>query len=126
MLPDLLDRSLPPAREAAVRAHAERCGRCRRRLAELELCDRLVARLPLGVIPLTAGDERLAGLARWAFVRAPRRRVGLEGLAVTAAAAALAGIVTLAGTARWTPGPEDAAPSVIQVAYVMPGAVRPR
>ena len=124
-LSQLLDGTLPPALEQAVRGHAARCGRCTRQLAELELCDGLVARLPLGVVPLVVpsyGDRRLERLARWGAPPSPHSRLwlGLEGVAVAAAAAALAGVVALASTNRWMPEPEPAPSGLTQVAYVMP------
>jgi anti-sigma factor RsiW len=125
LLPQLLDRTLPVALERALRIHTASCERCARHLAELELCDRLVARLPLAVVPLVvpaAGDQRLERLARWAFLRpSPRRVLALEGFALAAAAAALAGVVALAGVTRWVPAPAPASGGVIQIAYVMPG-----
>jgi anti-sigma factor RsiW len=124
-LSQVLDGTLPRALEQAVRGHVAHCGRCSRRLAELELCDRLVARLPLAVVPLAVpsyGERRLEGLARWGAPPPPYSRLwlGLEGVAVAAAAAALAGVVVLAGTSRWIPGPEPAPSGLTQVAYVMP------
>jgi anti-sigma factor RsiW len=122
-LSQVLDGTLPPALEQAVRSHAAQCGRCGRRLAELELCDRLVAGLPLGVLPLAApvyGERRLERLARWgAPPPEPRRWLGLEGLAVATAAAALAGVVAI-GATRWAPVPDVTPAGVTQVAYVMP------
>jgi hypothetical protein len=129
-LPELLDGTLPFALERSVREHAALCGRCRRHLEELELCDRLVARLPLAVVPLAvtpaaAGSQpRLERLARWgAPPPHPRHsplRAGLESLAMVSAAAALAGVVAIAGMNRWVPAPEPAPSALIQVAYVMP------
>lgn len=129
LVPQLLDHTLPGPLELLVREHAEHCQRCSRRLAEFELCDRLVAQLPLGVMRFTAsasGEERLAGLARWGPERRSRLREPLEGLAVVAAAAALAGVVALAGTAQWVPSAEKTGAGVIQVAYVIPGTARAR
>ena len=125
LLPQRFDRTLPPALEQALRTHTARCERCRRHLTELELCDRLVAHLPLAVVPLVvpaAGDQRLERLARWAFLRpSPQRVLALEGFAMAAAAAALAGVVVLAGVTGWLPAPAPASAGLIQVAYVMPG-----
>jgi anti-sigma factor RsiW len=130
-LPQLLDGTLAPARERAVREHAALCGRCRRHLQELELCDRLVARLPLAVLPIavpTSGEPRLERLARWgAPPPHPRHsplRAGLESLAMVSAAAALAGVVAIAGMNRWVPAPEPPPSGLIQVAYVMPAGSR--
>ena len=126
-IPELLDGTLPPALERAVRDHAELCGRCSQHLAELELCDRLVARLPLAVVPIAmpaSGEPRLERLARWgAPPPHPRHsplRAGLESLAMVSAAAALAGVVAIAGMNRWVPAPEPAPSGLTQVAYVMP------
>lgn len=121
----LLDGTLPDAAERAVREHAEGCARCARHLAELERCEQLVARLPLGVQHYAAAgfpERRLERLARWAGPHpTPRRRVGLENAALAAAAAALAGVVVLAGTTlRWAPAPDPGPTGLIQVAYVMP------
>jgi Putative zinc-finger len=124
LLTQLLDGTLPPALEQAVRGHAAHCARCQRALAELELCERLVARLPLGVVPLVSlasGERRLRGLARWGAPRPGQRWTGLEGFAMAAMAAALAGVVAFAGTNRWVLAPEPVSAGLTQVAYVMPG-----
>jgi anti-sigma factor RsiW len=121
-LPQLLDGTLPPALEHAVRSHAAHCDRCGRHLAELELCDRLVAELPLAVVPLVTPavpELRLRRLARWGAPRpAPLRWLGLESVAAAAAAAAVAGVVAFAGATHWLPAPEPS--GLTQVAYVMP------
>jgi len=52
VLPQLLDGTLPLGIERGVRSHLRSCGRCQRDLADFELCDQLVARLPQGIIPL--------------------------------------------------------------------------
>lgn len=125
-LPQLLDGTLSVTIELGVRGHARSCGRCQRDLADFELCERLVARLPLGIIPLSetaAGERRLVGLASWAFPRPARRRwLALEGFAAAVAAGALAGVVALAGAASWLPRPAPAPGGYAQIAYVMPGA----
>jgi len=124
LLSPYLDRALAPALERSLRTHVDGCARCARHLAELEQCERLVARLPLALVPLVApatGERRLEGLARWAFLRpTPPRVVALEGFAMATAAAALATVVALAGVTSWLPAPAPAASSVTQVAYVMP------
>jgi anti-sigma factor RsiW len=123
-LAQLLDRTLPPALDQAVRGHAAGCGRCARRLAELELCERLVASLPLAVVPLAtphASERRLERLARWG-APAPSLRwwLGLEGCAV-AAAGVLVGVIALAGVNHWVPAPEPTPSGLTQVAFVTPG-----
>jgi anti-sigma factor RsiW len=123
-LPELLDGTLPDAVEQAVRAHAAGCARCSRHLAQLELCQRLVARLPLAVLPLAAAgasERRLVRLARWAGPEPrPQRNLGIESLAMAAAAAALAGVVALVGLRPWMPAPDPGPSGLTQVAYVMP------
>jgi hypothetical protein len=124
-LPDLVGGGLPPAVAEAVREHAASCARCERHLAELELCERLVAALPLGAAPLSAraADRRLHRLALWAPPPPiSRSREGIEGLALVAAAAAFAGVVALAGVSRWLPAPGPDTSGLIQVAYVMPSS----
>lgn len=88
----LLDDALAPREEAELRVHLERCGRCRRELAELRAAEALLRRLPAALVPLDAGPigtGRLALLARWASP-APRdpgwRRAGAGVLAAAAAA----------------------------------------
>jgi anti-sigma factor RsiW len=125
-LPQLLDDTLPAPVERAVRAHVARCDACARRLAEFEACERLLVRLPSGVIPLAAsaaGEQRLAGLARWAF-EPPRRRLraGPEIAALAVAAAAVACVVALSGTSRWVPDTETTGAAATQVAYVVPAS----
>jgi anti-sigma factor RsiW len=128
LLSELLDGTLEPAREQAVRGHALACARCSRRLAEYELCDELVSQLPLAVVPLAvsaSGELRLRRLARWAFPRAePHPWLGLEGFAAALAAAALAGVVALGGTRSWVPPAKPMPPTLTQVAFVMPTAGR--
>ena len=123
LLPQLLDGTLPLEMERGVRGHLTSCGRCQRDLADFELCDQLVTRLPQGVIPLigaAASERRLAALASWAFPRARPRWIPLEGFAAALAAGALAGVVALAGAARWLPAPAPNPGGPAQVAYVMP------
>jgi len=123
VLPQLLDGTLPLGIERGVRSHLRSCGRCQRDLADFELCDQLVARLPQGIIPLieaAASERRLAGLASWAFPRARPRWIPLEGFAAALAAGALAGVVALAGAAHWVPAPAPNPGGPAQVAYVMP------
>jgi anti-sigma factor RsiW len=122
-LPELLDGTLAPAVADAVREHAAACARCERQLAELALCERLVAALPIGAAAFAApaADRRLRRLARWAPPQPiSRGRDRLEGLAMAAAAAALAGVIALAGMSRWLPAPGPDTSGLTQVAYVMP------
>jgi anti-sigma factor RsiW len=121
-LSDLVDGALPPALAEAVRQHAHACARCERHLAELALCERLVAALPLGTtFAAPAANRRLYRLARWAPpVPVSRSRDRIEGLAMAAAAAAFAGIVALAGVRHWLPAPGPDGSALIQVAYVVP------
>jgi anti-sigma factor RsiW len=129
-LPQLLDGTLPAPVERAVRAHVAQCDACAQRLAQFEACERLLARLPCGVIPLAAsaaGEQRLVGLARWALEPPPRRlRAGPEVAALAVAAAAVACVVALTGTARWVPDAETTGVATTQVAYVVPAAWRGR
>ena len=123
LLPQLLDGTLSLEIEQGVRGHLRSCGRCRQDLAQFELCDLLVTRLPRGIIPLigaASSERRLAGLASWAVPRARSRWIPLEGFAAALAAGALAGVVALAGAARWVPAPAPSPGGPAQVAYVMP------
>lgn len=130
LLAQLLDETLPAGVERQVRDHLGGCRRCQRALAELELCDHLVARLPHGlfrVVGPAAGEQRLEGLASWAFARRARERhrLAAEGFAAALAAGALAGVVAFAGAVGWVPAPAPGpASSLAQVAYVMPGVQR--
>ncbi|MDX1650087.1 MAG: zf-HC2 domain-containing protein, partial [Myxococcota bacterium] len=95
----LLDASLPAPREAAVRAHADGCRRCRRILTELEACESLLAELPASLVPLEPSPQaasRLGALARWAPEPPPSRaeRLGIPAMGALAAAAMLAVILT--------------------------------
>ena len=126
-LPQLLDETLALGIERQLRAHLATCGRCQGVLAEFELCNQLVGRLPHGLFPVAgaaAGERRLAGLASWAFPRRVERpwRVA-EGIAAAVAAGAVAGVLAFAGAARWLPTPAVGASSLAQVVYVMPAAV---
>jgi anti-sigma factor RsiW len=126
-LSQLLDHTLPVATERAVWEHVDECDECQERLAEHRACGRLLERLPAGLIPLSggpAGEQRLMGLARWSPTAAPRGE-GPETAALAVAAAALALVVALAGAhSSWVPFPDSNASAGIQVAYVLPGAVR--
>lgn len=119
-LAQVLDGTLPPALEQTVRGHVRGCATCARHLAELELCDRLVASLPLAVVPRGLSERRLERLARWG-APAPSllRWPGLEGVAVAAAAAALVAVIAL-GASRWVPSPAPAPAGLTQVAFVTP------
>jgi anti-sigma factor RsiW len=126
LLAQLLDETLSDAVDREVREHLGGCRRCQRAFAELELCDRLVSRLPHAIAPLldpAEEEQRLAGLASWTFLRRARaeRWLAAEGTAAALVAAALAGVVAFAGTTSWVP-PATASGTgdVVQAAYVMP------
>ena len=126
LVAQLLDETLPLGLAQQVEGHVAACRRCQRVLADFELCDRLVTRLPHGVLSRigpAAGERRLAGLASWTFLRRARRQrwLAAEGFAAALAAGALAGVVAFAGVAAWLPAPAAGASSLAQVAYVMPG-----
>jgi anti-sigma factor RsiW len=109
LVPAILDQSLPPSVEAAVRAHLEDCPPCRTDLAELEASEELLRRLPLALVPREASapaDLRLAALARWATapVSSRHERLGLQALGAFAAAFLLL-LVVSAG--RWQPVVEE-------------------
>ncbi len=73
----LLDGGLSEAEETEVRRHVSRCRRCARRLADFELTDALLQRVPLSVAPLEfdpTAHARLARLALWTDDPAPPRR----------------------------------------------------
>ncbi len=106
-LPELLDQTLPALVEAEVRAHAERCRRCRRTLAEHEASERLLAQLPVSLMRLDGRlEHRLDSLARWAGIPTPTwgERLGLSALGAFAAAAMLAMVLSTAG---WLPQTDD-------------------
>jgi anti-sigma factor RsiW len=127
LLARLLDATLPDALERQVRGHARACRRCRRVLAELELCERLVSRLPHAISPLldpALGEQRLAGLASWTFLRRARARrwLAAEGSAAALVAATLAGVAVFAAVTAWVPPPTSTGTGdLVQVAYVMRG-----
>ena len=128
-LAQLMDGTLAHGVEAAVRAHVERCPTCAERLAEFEACERLLARLPHGLIPLVASaaeEQRLAGLARWRLPPPPRRRPAQELAALSLAAAAIACVVALTGTSHWVPSTETTGGAAMQVAFVVPAVGRGR
>lgn len=105
LLSPLLDGEVPPRKEAALRAHLERCPACRRIRRQLEAAEGLLRGLPASFIPLDAGpggEARLRGLARWG--RPARREPAWRPTAVGALAAAAALLVLV-----WW-GPPPAAP----------------
>lgn len=153
LLPRLLDGELPPSREAALLRHLERCGRCRRARAELELAEGLLRRLPAALVPLEASaeaEERLRALARWGLAagsaapssgsKAPvrsfralgagrllRRSWSLPALGTAAAAGLLAIVLSVApfgDGAAGDPGRFELAHASLQDLYLMPGHIR--
>ena len=105
LLTTLLDRTLPAAREAEVRAHLDHCPRCRAELDEHRAAETLLARLPLALVPREASgaaDLRLASLARWAVapVISWQERLGLR--AVGAFAGTLL-VVAVISAGYWEP-----------------------
>jgi anti-sigma factor RsiW len=68
LLPALPDGTLERRTELELKRHLDGCGCCRRRLAELELSEGLLRRLPVSILPLEwspATHGRLARLASW-------------------------------------------------------------
>ncbi len=123
LLPCILDHSLPAAREAEVRAHADGCRSCAARLEELEASESLLLRLPLSLVPLEtdrAAELRLASLARWsAEVELPwQERLGLSAVSAFACAAMLALVISVG---HWSPVVEDTHPAETY-AFMMPYA----
>lgn len=108
LLPALLDDTLPSRQRRAVRAHAERCTSCGRRLREHEEVEALVRLLPPSLVPCQPSrraDARLGDLSRW-FVdpfAAARERLGLRALGVGVAVGAYALAAT---TSLWAPAPK--------------------
>lgn len=116
------DGTLPAPVEAAVRAHAERCRRCRRIRAELEACDTLLAQLPASLVPLEpsrTAASRLGALARWAPPPPPSgaERLGIPALGAVAAGAML--LLVLAQTGL-LPAPPPDPQEVTLAAAVLP------
>lgn len=101
LLASLPDGTLEPAVETAVRAHAEGCAHCTRRLGEYEAMDDLLRSLPASLVPRAdshAADAAIAALARHAerrreprWLRLPVHPIG----AVATAAALLLGVFLL-------------------------------
>lgn len=121
LLPALLDQTLDPRSEAAVRMHAEICPHCRSVWLELVFAEELLAELPAALVPLEpslVSDSRLEGLARWAADPAPRR-VEPFGLSVLGAAAAAALCLWLLLPGAWRPPARDSGTPVIR-ASVLP------
>jgi len=120
LLPGLLDATLAPRTERAVRLHALGCRRCRRSLAELLEAEALLAMLPGSLVPMepsAAADARLASLARWAAQPAPtllERVVPMVGACAAAAALAL-----VLSTPAWLPSVSTRSDPVT-LAAVMP------
>lgn len=105
LLAALPDGSLAPEVEFQVRAHVDVCKGCARRLADFELAEELLGRIPISVAPLEfnpGAHRRLASLARWSEEPALPRPQRWTGPALS-----LAGIVAttlLALTIRtWSP-----------------------
>ena len=105
LLPSILDHTIPAGLEAAVRDHADGCGRCQHALAEFEASEALLAQLPAALVPIEPSAEahdRLASLARWSA--APKSewqdRIGVSALGALAAAAMLLMVISATG---WGP-----------------------
>lgn len=106
LLPSILDHTIPAGLEAAVRDHADGCGRCQRALAEFEASEALLAQLPVALVPIepsAVAHDRLASLARWSAA-APKAewqdRIGVPALGALAAAAMLLMVISVTG---WGP-----------------------
>ena len=123
LLAQVLDHTLPAPVEAAVRAHAERCGRCAGALAEHEHCEALLARLPATMVPVepsTTADARLRGLARWAADPRPSlvERVSVAALGTAVAATML--VLVWVGQG-WAPPTDGLDRTPTTLAVVLPG-----
>lgn len=121
LLPQVLDGTLAAHLEAEVRQHAEDCRACRGALAEFDVCESLLAQLPISLVPLDEPEgrtDRLLALSRWIVDPEPSlgERVGMSALGAFAAAAML--VVVLTG-GTWSPAPEDAR-TPITLAGVVP------
>jgi len=105
LLSSLPDGLLAPASEAAVRGHVARCPRCRRALAELEMADAWLRRLPAALVPLepsAAAEARLERLARWSAAPSrPAAGAWAAGPAPRGARLAAAGRAPLRPGTRW-------------------------
>jgi anti-sigma factor RsiW len=102
LLPAILDHTIPAELEAAVREHADGCGRCRRTLAEFEASEALLAQIPAALVPIEPSGEahdRLASLARWSADPRPewQERIGVPALGALAAAAMLLLAISMTG-----------------------------
>jgi anti-sigma factor RsiW len=105
LLPAILDHTIPAGLEAAVRDHADGCGRCQRTLAEFEASEALLAQLPAALVPIEPSAEahdRLASLARWSVAPKPewQDHIGVSALGALAAAAMLLMVISATG---WGP-----------------------
>ena len=128
LLAALLDRTLPAAHEAEVRAHVDECRPCRAELDEHQAAETLLSRLPLTLVPREASraaDIRLASLARWAVtpVLSWQERLGLR--AIGAFAGTLL-VVAVISAGHWEPVvemPYESSP--ISIAALPGAAVTP-
>jgi anti-sigma factor RsiW len=119
LLAALPDETLPRRTEREVRAHALRCGACRRHLARLEASAELLRLLPRSLVPerpSPAAEARLAALARWSRPPEPspwRGALGIPAFGALAAAATLAIVLSLGS---WAPVADEPRQPVLYAA----------
>jgi anti-sigma factor RsiW len=125
LLPQVLDGSLTPVTEAQVRAHAERCRRCSRALADFVTSERLLGRLPRSILADPAPEQltsRLHGLARWAMDAEPTWAERLGATALGTAAAVMLVAVVLGGQG-WQPPSQADARDATTIVAVLPDSL---
>jgi anti-sigma factor RsiW len=127
LLAALPDRTLPARLEGEVRAHAERCRVCRRRLADLEASEVLLRLLPVSLLPerpSPVAEARLAALARWSAPPPAPLWPGALRIPALGALAAAATVAVVLSLGSWRPVPNEPRDQVLYAAlYAGPAPI---
>jgi hypothetical protein len=126
LLAALPDRTLPARLEGEVRAHAEACRICRRRLEDFAAGETLLRLLPVSLLPerpSAVAEGRLVALARWSGPPPSPRWPGALGIPALGALAAAAMLAVVLSLGSWRPVAEESREQVLFAAlYAGPAA----
>jgi anti-sigma factor RsiW len=119
LLAALPDRTLPARVEGEVRAHAEQCRICRRRLADFEASETLLRLLPVSLLPerpSAVAEARLVALTRWSGPPPSPRWPGALGIPALGALAAAATVAVGLFLGSWAPAVKEPREQVLYAA----------
>jgi anti-sigma factor RsiW len=126
LLAALPDGTLPARLEGEVRAHAEQCRICGRRVADFEASETLLRLLPVSLLPersSAVAEARLVALARWSSVPPSPRWPAALGIPALGALAAAATVAVGLSLGSWAPAAEERREQVLYASlYAGPAA----